>query len=974
MKKTLLTLLVTLCALVGSAQTTANISATVVDQQTKQPVAGAVVELIPTKNPTQKKYTSTSSKGVINAVADVGSYTMKITFLGYAPLERQITIPKTGLVLGRLEMKQQSQRIDDVVLEVQAMRTSQKGDTVMYNADAFKVAKDADAEGLLKKMPGITIIDGEVEAQGETVKKVFVDGKEFFGNDVNATIKNLPAETISKIEVFNKLSDQAELTGVDDGEGFKAINIVTKPSMRTGKFGKVYAGYGYDDKYIAGGNINIFQKNHRLSFIGLFNNLNQQNFSSDDVLGVTSSGNSSGVSSRGGGHMRMGGGGNFMVASQSGISTVSSVGVNYSGTWSPKINFQGSYFFNTTENKRITTTDRQYFTSNDTTRLYYSDQRAISRNFNHRFSGKLDYKIDANNTLSIRPNMSFQSNSSTSSSFRQNSMMFPDAQGQTIVEMINTIKQSVESDASGYNLSLAANYQHKFKKVGRTISVEANGNWTKNDGTNYNNQDIWNDDNWIDDSANVPDADELIRRKTINDTKSWRYDANVVYTEPLTDVSQLVMQYRGRINHTDAERMSFLTDEATGNVEFSPGLSNVYQSDYITHRVGPGYRLGTKKLTLVANLFYQRSELTSDRQYPTPEMSTSKSFDNVVYFGMINANFNPSNTLRVFFRSSTDTPSISQLQDVLDVSNVDYVSSGNSRLVPVYSNDIMANYSRSNISKGRTFMLMAGFNFKNNYISDSTVNVGKDPMVIYLPNGQTYTLNKFSQYTKPVNLDGYWSFRAGVSMGTPIKPIKSNLNINGMAMFSAAPTLIDGLKNTTKGQYYSAGATLGSNINENIDFTLAYNGGYNITTSSLDSRNDNTYWSQSASLRFKWSAWLGFTLSGQANYNQYTGITTDFKEEYLICNLFIGKKIFKNQRGEIQVGVNDLLNQNTSFSRNIRDQYIENVRSNVIGRYVGLTFTYNLRNFGASKPSSPSSMPENIRMMRGTGGGGHFPH
>ena len=236
------------------------------------------------------------------------------------------------------------------------MRASQKGDTLSYNAGAFKVASDADVEGLLKKMPGITVSNGTVEAQGEEVKKVFVDGKEFFGEDVTTAIQSLPAEAVDRIEVYNKLSDNAEFSGMDDGEGYKAINIVTHRNMRQGQFGKMYAGYGYDfesgtetrSKYLAGGNVNIFSGDSRLSVIGLFNNVNQQNFSFEDILGVT--GNT------GGGR----GVGQYMMRPQSGVATVNAIGLNYSDTWGKRdqVTFQGSYFFNDTRTKNLSTRER----------------------------------------------------------------------------------------------------------------------------------------------------------------------------------------------------------------------------------------------------------------------------------------------------------------------------------------------------------------------------------------------------------------------------------------------------------------------------------------------------------------------------------------------------------------------------------------------------------------------------------------
>ena len=258
-------------------------------------------------------------------------------------------------------------------------------------------------------MPGITVTDGTVEAQGEEIKKIFVDGKEFFGEDVTTAIKSLPAEAVERVEVYNKvLSDAAEFSGMDDGEGYKALNIVTKPGMRQGQFGKLYAGYGYDadtktesqHKYIAGGNVNIFSGDSRVSVIGLFNNVNQQNFSFEDILGVT-----------GGSGGRRGGVGQYMMRPQSGVAKVNAVGLNYSDTWGKRdqLSFQGSYFFNNTNTTNRSTTQKWYeapMAVDTLSTTGYSD----TKGFNHRFNARLEWKISENQNLMVRPNFSYQSN------------------------------------------------------------------------------------------------------------------------------------------------------------------------------------------------------------------------------------------------------------------------------------------------------------------------------------------------------------------------------------------------------------------------------------------------------------------------------------------------------------------------------------------------------------------------------------
>ena len=294
MKRLLLSTLFLLFAVAAFAQKGA-VSGTVLDADTGESVAGAVLEVAPVGTPDQKQYFTSGYKGAV-AIPSLpyGEYRLTVSFLGYNNYETTFRVAAGKQNIGRIELKPGVQ-IETVVKEAKALRTSQKGDTVSYNAGAFKVTNDADVEGLLKKMPGITVSDGTVEAQGEQIKKVFVDGKEFFGEDVTTAIKSLPAQAVDRVEVYNKLSDAAEFSGMDDGEGYKALNIVTHANMRQGQFGKLYAGYGYDadtkteakNKYVVGGNANIFSGSSRVSVIGLFNNINQQNFSFEDILGVS---------------------------------------------------------------------------------------------------------------------------------------------------------------------------------------------------------------------------------------------------------------------------------------------------------------------------------------------------------------------------------------------------------------------------------------------------------------------------------------------------------------------------------------------------------------------------------------------------------------------------------------------------------------------------------------------------------------
>ena len=407
MKRLLLSTLFTLFAVAAFAQK-GTVTGTVVDAETGETVAGAVLEFSPAGAPDKKQYSTSGFKGAVSIPSlAYGEYKLVVSFLGYNSAETTFKVSAAKQDIGKIELRPGVQ-IQTVVKEAKALRTSQKGDTVSYNAGAFKVTDDADVEGLLKKMPGITVSDGTVEAQGESVKKIFVDGKEFFGEDVTTAIKSLPAQAVDRIEVYNKLSDAAEFSGMDDGEGYKALNIVTHANMRQGQFGKLYAGYGYDadtkteakNKYVIGGNANIFSGDSRVSVIGLFNNINQQNFSFEDILGVSGSGGG-----------RRGGVGQYMVRPQSGVASVNAIGVNYSDTWGKRdqVSFQGSYFFNNTDTKNQSTVDKWYESPMPVDTLAtrgYSNTEA----YNHRFNARLEWKISDNQNLMVRPSFSYQSN------------------------------------------------------------------------------------------------------------------------------------------------------------------------------------------------------------------------------------------------------------------------------------------------------------------------------------------------------------------------------------------------------------------------------------------------------------------------------------------------------------------------------------------------------------------------------------
>lgn len=852
-------------------------------------------------------------------------YILAVTYIGYKDYSRNISIENQDIDLGKIRLEEDATQLGDVLVETLQARTVQKGDTLQYNANAFKVMEGSNADKLIEKMPGIVINNGKVQAQGEDVKRILVDNKPFFGDDPMATLSNLPSDIIDKIEVFDKMSDQAEFTGVDDGNSYKTINIVTAKDKRNGQFGKLYGGYGTDGLYVAGGNLNLFKGDSRLSIIGLSNNVNSQNFSMEDIVGATGS-TGGGRGGRGGGR-RGGQGGsspqNFMVGQQPGVSKVNSFGLNYTNNFSDKLDLSASYFFNKTNNVLEQESLRQTFLNKDSISYYDELSWVKTENYNHRFNMKLDYKINAKNSITFRPNLSFQANNNLNLS--EGSSFFDKT------APLSTFKNQTNREMSGYNIGGDLTYRHRFDKKGRTLSLGLN--------TTFSNKDSESIQDNHSESFMPPSVADIRQR---NDAvgQGFKISSSLVYTEPVGEFSILNFNYKNSFsedqNDKEVSDYDFIA-EAYTNIDSL--LSNKYENDYMTHSGGVGYRYRNKGWMISGGLSYQHSTLMGNQLFPF-ESELDKSFNNVLPNLMLSAKINSSNSVRLRYRANTNAPSISRLQSVIDNSNPLMLSSGNPLLDESYSHNLSVRYTYTNTEKGLTLMYILSGVLTQNYIGNSRIVADESPVT--LPNG--YVVPVGGQYTQPVNLDGYKNFRTMLVFGMPIDWIKSNLNLTTSFNYNQQPSLINSLKNRADNYTTSLGLVIGSNISDKLDFTVSYNGSYNTLKNNLQTSGDNNYLNHQAKLRFEWDAWNGIVLRTDGLYSHYKGLTDDFDEKYFTSNASLSKRLWKNKL-ECSLGVYDIFNNQDNFSRNITDSYIEDTSSNLLGRYYMASMRFNIRNF-----------------------------
>ena len=746
--KRFLALVFTISFAVTAFAQSSKVTFSLIDSSTNQGLPGAVIEVYPTAKPNNKSHYTSGANGYVSIPSlSNGDYTLVATFIGYKDLTKQFRVSGKDVSLGKLVITEDSHRIETVVKTVKALRTSQNGDTLSYSAGAFKVSNDADVEGLLKKMPGITISNGAVEAQGETIQKIFVDGKEFFGEDVSTAIKSLPAEAVDRIEVFNKLSDQAEFSGMDDGEGYKAINIVTKEGMRQGQFGKMYAGAGYEPdwkknnredfakghKWIVGGNVNFFQGDARVSLIGLFNNVNQQNFSFEDILGVSGA-------NQGGGRRR-GSVGQYMVRPQNGIALVNSIGANYSDEWGRRKNvkFQGSLFFNHTDTDNNSRTEKWY-ESPMPIGYMYKEGVSNTKNLNARFNARLDWKISRNASLMSRTSFSYQGNNPISDSDGYTHGYEYDYESTEAHQSLSYLKSHSWSNLNAFRFFEFLQLRTKLGKPGRTLTVDGRFNYQNNE---REQKTVANDANGFAYNSNAYDIEynkyfgeggltwkDMLNVNSFYDplyqyihrpSEEYTIRANVTYNEPISQYAQVSLQYRMSYENEMNDKSTYYTDAQYGNMERNENMSQKFQSGFWTHRIGPGFRFSKNKNTVVLNLSYQRDILNGNIVGAQGD-KIDKHYNKFSYFGMANVAFNRENTLRIFLRSWSGNPSVSQLQSIFDVSNPQYISIGNKNLDPSFTHNLSMHYNLSKVDKGITFMWMFNAQMQQDYISASTWN------------------------------------------------------------------------------------------------------------------------------------------------------------------------------------------------------------------------------------------------------------
>ena len=615
------------------------------------------------------------------------------------------------------------------------------------------------------------------------------------------------------------------------------------------------------------------------------------------------------------------------MGQQNGINRTNALGINFSDVWGKKLTVSGSYFFNDTKNTTNQLTNTQYFTSKITNIV--DTTTSESNNTNHRINLRLEWKLDSFNQITIIPNLSFQNNNSS----RRVGTTTAFVSGNPIMQTLNT--NITNADRTGNNLNNAIFYRRLFKKRGRSFSVSLNTSYNDRTGETYYNtfQRSINTNNFNDTASN---------RFTDQANNSFTIAPNINYSEPLSQNSQIQFTYNPRFTTSESNQQTYAEDPSTSKYsQFLNNFSNVLKTKSNAQNGGVSYRWGNRDRMLSFGVNYQSTNLKSDQSYPTV-VAVNKTFSNFLPNAMLRYKLSTRSSIRLFYRANVNEPSVTQLQGVLDPTNAPVYTIGNVNLNQQFMHIGSFQYTYTNTAKGLLFVGNLFYQAANNYIANATYTPTKDTVVAGVP------LLVGSRISSPINLDGYQSLRSFFTFAVPVGFIKSNFNLNGGVSYSKIPGISNNILNETQNTTYTLGSVIASNVSQYVDFTISYSANFNKVKNEAQPLLNNNYFQHVAGLQLNLLSKTGWFFQNDVSNQYYSGLSEGFNQNYVLWNMSLGKKILKNQKGEIKLSVFDLLKQNQSITRNITGEYIEDVRNDVLQQYFMLNFTYNLRNFGTA--------------------------
>jgi hypothetical protein len=898
-----------------------------------------------------------------NAKTDDGKGLQKATVLLYYPGERDtiraitsakgefsfsnVKAKRTGIIISYIGYKKFDDVYDntsakgeavipdiimtpgDNLLEtvtVESSRIQIKEDTVGYKIDSTMFRKNDNIETMIKNLPGVEVDkDGKITAQGKEVTKVKVNGKEFFGGDVKTATRDLNADMVDKIQFADDYGDQAALSGVKDGEPTKTMNIVLKKDKNKGNFGSVSGGAGTTGRYTAGFALNRFKGNKQISVNGNINNTNANTFDFSGLQGgmgaiAGSMMRSFGVGTGGAGI------GSFFGGNNNGVGVTKSLGFNYRDEWSPKISAYGSYSYSRKSNNILNEINQQNI-QQDSLRSFSNNQNNTDYSVtdNHRFSFNVEYKIDSFNYIKFNPNFTYRQIDDT---YRSDFANY-NYKGAFINNGFNTDLNNSETP----NFSGSLLYNHRFHKKGRNFSLNFSGGNSVTDAED----DILN--------AYTNPVSFTINQFITQQNQNKNYSVNASYNEQLSKKRSLEFNYTYSKRNIDNDKETFAVNN--GSKILVDSLTNIYENIYTTNRFGINLRTAEKKYNYSVGLAVQPATIESN-SFTNSKISYKQNLVNYFPVARFNYNFSRSKTFGISYNGSTNQPTYQQSQPVYDFSNRQNIVIGNPDLNPEFINSLNIRYNNVDFVSGNVFFGSLNGSFTKDKIVSNVIP------------------KNFGQLeTRYLNADGFYNLTGYYNISKPIKSRKYVFNLGGNATFNNNISYLNFVKNKGKNFVFGQRFSMDYKLKKWLETTGSFNFSLNDTKYSLTSTNNNTTKTysiyNSTRLFFKHDFIFSYDLNKIINKGFGNNVTSN----PFIVNSSLEKLLLKKKTSSVKLQAFDLLNQNTTISRNVTGNSITDSRTNRLGRYFMMTFIFRFNKFSGTQPAGNQMMPGGGGMRMG---------
>lgn len=897
-------------------------------------VAGASVQLVDGKDTLG---TSSSPAGIFtfeNVKSD--RFTIRVRSIGFEPFEREFTFPagQEKMVLSSFELQGIANMLEEVVVDG-VLTVQVKGDTVEYSTKDLKLREGSVAEDALRKLQGVEVDkDGNVTAQGESVTRIRINGKDFFGGDVKTATQNLPANIIQKIQVVDDYGDMANLTGNRTGSSEKVLNIQIDPQYNKGYMTTLRAGYGTEDRYQATGMWMGLTDKSQVSVLANLNNMNAQLFDFNTMGG--------GARRRQGGGGRPGGGG---WNNAQGLTNTGSIGVNIRHDFSDKLKVYGSYSFGRDDNTTLSTTSTYNF-GLDQRDEANSDNNSIRAN--HRFEANLEWNISDKDYIKLTPQFGIDNNDGRA--FDNRTIFFGDV-------LNNIQRQQTMTETYSPRYSISGLYNRKLNDKGRNLFLNFN----------YDNASTESDFNRVLDnlvaSQTDPDASldsiyELTVQEVMN--KSWNAGGTLSYTEPLSETGRLEFTYDLNVNDYDNNNRQNGYDRLGGIIN-DPRLNYDYNYDYSfsTHRVGASFIHSGEKMVYSIGAAVMPTILSGNAFSTSESAIIDRRNFNVIPIVRFEYKFSRQKNISINYSGSATEPGVSQILPFEVSTNRTNTVIGNPNLDPEFQHQMRVRYRSGDFQKGNTFFAMLNANLTNNKIvgfnkiyADPTVGSFQEIRYLNASDDNVYGVNSFYHYGKSLKEKTYNIMLMG--------SVNFNKNIS---YISSDPDAVEGEKNIANNWVFMQGLMFRYNPSENLEINPGVRYSYNVTdnTSSSAGNRAVSSWTPNliGSVNLTPTTIFGVDLSKTFN-NGYG----NFNQNPFIINTYLEQRLLKGQRGTIRLQAFDLLNEQTNISRTVSDYFITDSRTNRLGRYFMLTFTFRLQKFSGMAPQQENRFPGGMRPPR----------